>query len=192
METAIEKYKKMGYTVEIHNDPYPDNPRDWDNLSVMVCFHGRYGLGDKAHGYNQNDFNSWGELKKQIKKDHNPVILLPLYMYDHSGITIRTTPFDCHWDSGQIGFVFIPRLKALIEYGGKIVSAKMKGHCQKVALDEVDTYDKYLRGEMYGFIVRADGEEIESCWGFFDLEEAKADADIVVDVCVAKAQAQLK
>ena len=30
-------------------------------------------------------------------------LMLPLYLYDHSGITMNTTGFSCPWDSGQVG-----------------------------------------------------------------------------------------
>ena len=32
-----------------------------------------------------------------------------LYMYEHSGITISTSKFNCQWDSGQIGFVYVEK-----------------------------------------------------------------------------------
>lgn len=33
------------------------------------------------------------------------VVMLPLYLYDHGGITINTTGFHCPWDSGQVGWI---------------------------------------------------------------------------------------
>ena len=32
---------------------------------------------------------------------------------------------------------------------------------------EVKTYDDYISGNCYGFQLYKDGEEINSCWGFF-------------------------
>lgn len=32
-------------------------------------------------------------------------LMLPLYLYDHSGITMNTTGFSCPWDSGQVGWI---------------------------------------------------------------------------------------
>ena len=32
---------------------------------------------------------------------------------------------------------------------------------------EIETFDQYIRGDVYGFIVEEDGEEIDSCWGFY-------------------------
>ena len=40
----------------------------------------------------------------------------------------------------------------------------------------METYDCYLRGECYGFIIEKNGEEIDSCWGFLgDLREVRED-----------------
>lgn len=36
-------------------------------------------------------------------------VILPLYLYDHSGITISTVPFSCPWDSGQVGWIYAPK-----------------------------------------------------------------------------------
>jgi hypothetical protein len=83
----------------------------------MICFHRGYDLGDK-HNYNADDYNSWGEIEKAIIKEENPAVILPLYMYDHSGISISTSPFGCRWDSGQIGFVLVSKKQALEEFGG--------------------------------------------------------------------------
>jgi hypothetical protein len=32
---------------------------------------------------------------------------------------------------------------------------------------EVVVYDQYLSGDIYGFRLLEDGEEVESCWGFY-------------------------
>jgi len=103
----IEKEKYKGFEIEIHDDESASSPREWDNMTTMICMHGSLSLGDK-HGYGSNDFYGWEGLKERLKKDYDIVSeILPMYMYNHSGITISTTPFSCRWDSGQIGWVFI-------------------------------------------------------------------------------------
>lgn len=37
------------------------------------------------------------------------VEILPLYLYDHSGITMSTTSFNDRWDSGQVGYIYASR-----------------------------------------------------------------------------------
>ena len=86
-----------------------DNPRSWDNLGKMVCFHGRYDLGDK-HDYNHNNYNGWEEMKNSITKEEDVAVILPLYLYDHSGITMNTTGFSCNWDMDKlVGHLFQKR-----------------------------------------------------------------------------------
>lgn len=153
--------------LKLVHDSSPDSPRNWDNLGTMICFHRRYDLGDN-HNYNSDDYSGWEEMKKAIIKEENPAVILPLYMYDHSGITIRTTPFSCRWDSGQIGFILVSKKKALEEFGGKIVTAKLKERIEKILEGEVETYSQYVEGDVYGFqIVDEDDNHIDSCYGFY-------------------------
>lgn len=124
-----------------------DNPRSWDNLGKMVCFHGRYDLGDK-HDYKHQNYDSWDEMEKAIIKEENVCVILPLYLYDHSGITMNTTGFSCRWDSGQVGFTFVSKEMVRKEYGVKRITKSVIEKVTKVLIGEVDTYDKYLTGEL--------------------------------------------
>ena len=95
------------YELEIEQDNDPQNPRtEWDNVTTMICFHKRYNLGDKTD-LKSSQFDSWNELKEHIESEYKVLMIKPLYMYDHSGITISTSCFNDRFDSGQIGWVFI-------------------------------------------------------------------------------------
>ena len=158
--------------LKVVHDSSADSPRSWDNLGKMICFHNRYDLGDK-HNYNADDYSGWEEMKKVIIKEENPAIILPLYLYDHSGLTISTSPFSCRWDSGQIGFVLVSKKQALEEYGGVRVSSKTKAKIESVLQGEVETYTQYVEGEVYGFqIVDEDDDIIDSCYGFYGTDFA--------------------
>lgn len=169
---------KTNYEIEIIHDEFPQNPRiEWDNLGTMVCFHGRYTLGDIGHGYRSSDFNSWDELKKQIVKDRNPAVILPIYMYDHGGITISTSPFSCHWDSGQIGFIYISKEKVRKEANVKKINKELLSYTIERLKSEVEIYDNYLTGSCYGYEITKDGETIDSCWGYYGREMARQAAE---------------
>jgi len=161
-------------TYKLIQDEYAANPRtEWDNLGTMV-FHKNYILGDRGHTYKTNDYASWDELEADIRK--TAAAILPLFLYDHSGITMRTSPFSCRWDSGQVGFIFISKAKALKEFGGKIVTKKLRERLETYLRSEVETYDQYLRGDVWGVKVFEDGEEIDSCWGFYGYDYAELEA----------------
>jgi hypothetical protein len=146
-------------------DESPENPRNWDNIGTMICFHSRYSLGDK-HDVKSKNFSSFDEMKKHLSKKY--AIILPLFLYDHSGITMSTKPFDCRWDSGQVGFIVVDRERILKEYGGNRLTKKSIEKATNYLIGEVETYDQFISGDVYGFKVEDEnGEEINSCYGFY-------------------------
>jgi len=181
MET-VETIDYKGHEINIVNDLHAGSPRGWDNLGTMICFHKRYSLGDDNHDYNYEDYSSWDELKRAILKKEDIAVILPIYMYDHSGITIATTPFACRWDSGQIGFIFVSKEKVREEYGVKRITKQILKRVSDYLISEVATYDEYIQGDVYGFVIDEDGD---SCYGFYGydhetsglLNEAKASID---------------
>ncbi|HPU41806.1 MAG TPA: hypothetical protein PKY26_05300 [Acetivibrio clariflavus] len=167
MKSLVTSYKKDGKVLEIYFDPYPQNPREWDNLGIMVCFHRRYSLGD-SHPYKASDFNSWEEVKRAIERDNDVAVILPVYMYDHSGITLSTTPFSCPWDSGQVGWIYTTKQKLRKEYDIKYVTKKIKEKAYKTLMEEVRIYSEYVEGNVFGYILKDEsGRELDSCWGFY-------------------------
>jgi hypothetical protein len=157
------------------------DPREWDNLGTMACFHKRYGLGDQVH-FSSDQFYGWDEMYDYIENDLDAAVILPLYLYDHSGITISTEPFSCRWDSGQIGFIYVTKETLRKEYSVDRITEKIKEKARKVLLAEVETYDQYLTGDVYGFEIvklqKCDEGHVhekteDSCWGFFgsDIKE---------------------
>jgi len=166
-----------GYTIKLELDEDSMNPRtEWDNVGTIVAFHRRYTLGDLNTGYSKDDASSWDELRALITKREQVAVILPLYLYDHSGITISTSPFNCRWDSGQVGFIFISKEKVKKEYSAEWFKKYHKGKKKVEVLTsilegEVETFDKYLRGEVLSYIIEKDGMFMDSCGGYFETEE---------------------
>jgi len=160
-----------GNRLRIVQDESPESPREWDNLSIMAFFHNRYNLGDKDTGLDIRDYESWEDMEKDIIKRFDPVVIRKVRMYDHSGISISMDdnyPYNDQWDSGIIGFVFIPRSKALENWSIKRISPKRKNQCMEIMRGEIETYDQYLRGDVYGFVLEdSKGNHLDSCSGFF-------------------------
>lgn len=171
MKLHTETYK--GYTIEIHSDEDPSNPREeFDHMGTMVCFHRRYTLGDK-HNFSLEDAQAFEETFDGL--------LLPLFLMDHSGLSISVRPFGCPWDSGRIGFIYVTRETIKKEYGNDSLESFEKA--KKYLTGEAKDYDSYLRGDVYGYIVKDDeGNELDSCWGFigdmeYPIEQAKEQID---------------
>jgi hypothetical protein len=155
-------------TLEVIQDDDAQDPREaWEPMGTMICFHKRYSLGDK-HTYTADDFANWEDMKKKLTRKLNIAVILPLYLYDHSGITMSTKPFGDPWDSGQVGFIYVTKTTVRNEYKVSRMSKKIIEKVTKCLLAEVETYDQFISGEVYGFKhYDAEGEEIESVWGFY-------------------------
>lgn len=153
--------------LKIYRDECPDDPRSWDNLGTMICFHRRYNLGDRHNFRNPNEFQEW------VKKvGRNNIVMLPLYIYDHGGITMRTVPFNDPWDSGQVGWIYVTKSRLRREYGVRRVTRRVVERAKDALRWEVEEYNTYLRGDVYGFTVYECGpdrwEKVCSCGGFFE------------------------
>lgn len=217
MSEPVEDFEHAGCRVVIEYDSDPQNPReDYDHAATMVCEHREYNLGDKDGRDEANsavrssrDYRaSWeddvytpsGNPLRYAKYDFNhpaqlwaavqacsDIVSMPLYLYDHSGITMSTSKFSCHWDSGQIGFIFLTKDKILEEWGHKrlppqqTLTKKLKEQARACMQAEVEEYDQYLTGQIYCFEVTApDGCE-ESCCGFYGLDAAVDEAKLVAE-----------
>lgn len=194
---AQEDYK--GYRIEIVIDHDAENPRkDFDNPSTMYCLHGKYNLGDEHNYSNPNellnamlqsadpDTPETDEMRPEDLPHTFPIVYLPLYLYDHSGITMSTRPFSCPWDSGQVGYIFITHEDAQKHYGIDPESEDFKKEVEDRLRFEVSIYDCYLRGEVCGFRIFEDDEaedEVDSCYGFYGedycLQNAKESVDVL-------------
>lgn len=142
------------YTLRIYEDDCSESPREWDNLGIMACSHPRYNLGDPDVS------------PADIPDD--ALLVLPLYLYDHSGITMNTTGFSCQWDSGQVGYIYTTKDKLNECYGDAVtIDSLDMDKLKKQLVQEVATYDEYLRGNIYGYSLESDGELIDSCMGFY-------------------------
>jgi hypothetical protein len=182
--TGIEQIPfNDGRTIEIHVDESPVNPRaDFDNATTIVAFHRRYNLGDKNHGYNSSDFNSWDELEARIVHDHKPTIILPLYMLDHSGLTISLNDFHDKWDSGIIGLCYLTPQKIRECYMVKRITKQIKERAEKLIQCEIETYDQYISGQVYGYVTKdANGTQLDSCWGYYGIDSVREEANRIIE-----------
>lgn len=157
----VRKIEKDGIRLVIVRDECPNNPREWDNLGIMVCFHRSYDLGDK------HDFSTPQDFESRITAEKNHI--LTLYLYDHGGsLTMNTEGFYYPWDSGQVGWIYVSKKDA--EWQG--VANPLE--CLE---NEVEVYNQYLTGEVYGFYIEQDetcetckhtkANHLDSCYGFY-------------------------
>jgi hypothetical protein len=81
---VLEEYADAKYRLRIEVDDYPDSPRRWGPLSVIVAWHSNYNFSDTDEYDTPQDFVR--EMKR-VKQQ-----FYPLYLMDHSSLTLRTEP----------------------------------------------------------------------------------------------------
>ena len=148
-----------GFRVVVELDSYPESPRDWDNLGkVVLVDRCRYTFGDEVAS---------NEELREIGLD-DELLKLPIYLYDHSGITINTSGFSCPWDSGMVGMIYMTKQTAIENWGKKILTKQVRDKAYACLRAEIECLDQYITGSVYGYrVFDPQGDELDSCWGFY-------------------------
>ena len=152
LENTITKhYTQTGMRVTKTIDEYPINPREWDNLTTMICHCRNYSLGDVKESEQFEGFNSLKELKQALVEYYGEMAYIkPLSLYDHSTQTLAIGEPTDMWDSGYVGFIFVTKEQARKEYGVKRITKSVIEKIEKLAQSEVEEYNKvWLWGEVY-------------------------------------------
>ena len=199
MNDLIEEFEQDGLVVKIYSDESPESPREWDNLGHMICRHRRYNLGDEQ--FKRGDsFPSLQDAEEWLVKERAARIVLQLWTYEHGQITITARPGvadnypDRQWDVSTVGFIYITADDIRQEFGVKRISRKLEARVAELLKGEVDVYDQYLQGDVWGYVIEEppeeeDGEpgkELDSCWGYYGLDYAREEAKAAASAAANK------
>lgn len=184
------------FRADLYQDESPESPREWDNVGTMCSKHRRYKLGDD---------DGWRKLREDLEErglldeyedcseeemaeaasESEHFVVLPLYLLDHSGITISTSPFCDPWDSGQVGIIYTTMQR------GNEEGFASPDDIERSLRAEVDTYDAYLHGDVYGYEVLGPVGLIESVWGLYGMDYAMEEMQNALKTAVETHQQQL-
>lgn len=188
-------YRVGNATIHIVQDPEPLNPRtDWDNPWEWYSNHRRYSF-DYRDGkrleiddvytadWDKEDHGDESLCEAILRQNPDFLDVQPIYLFDHSGLSVSLGSFNDPWDSGVGAIAVITRKKAE-EYWPDLKGddEKLKERAYKALESEVEAFDKYLRGDVYGYIVHANDGEGDSCFGFYDIKDALEEGAACVSV----------
>lgn len=175
MHDPVFEEAYQGHAIKIYHDTDAESPREWSNLGTLICWHRRYRLGDRHQFDSPEAFlrdlagileqceHSMDRLQERAERI---AILLPVFLYDHSELAMNTIGFHCPWDSGQVGFIYVTLEAVREEFGVRRVTKALREKAEDVLRGEVASYDAYLGGRVYGYVIEHNGEEVDACWGF--------------------------
>lgn len=166
MDTVYQK--RIGnFELVIKRDDDAPSPRWGDNVGQFWSdgMHRRYNfheqgadevlarIKDAERGRMDDDIDpddwdntEWINYLREIEdKRKDEWAIVPVYMYEHSGISLSCSPFSCGWDSGMIGFMICDREQAEMTLGewdyDKVVQSIV---AEVEALDEYYVYGGYM------------------------------------------------
>jgi len=186
-DNFIVKSDNEELLLQIVEDSNPDSPRNWDNVGTMVCWHRKYSLGDQHHYHDPEEFlrsivgedvvgehedeDGYVSIETLLELAQETHCILPLYLYDHSGITISTGKFLDTWDTSMVGWIYVSKDKALENYANT-TEENWRSVAEQHLKGEVQVYDHYITGAVLGYqIYRIEDNEatdfVDSCYGFY-------------------------
>ncbi|MBS9767822.1 MAG: hypothetical protein KGV44_09835 [Flavobacteriaceae bacterium] len=164
--------------LEIYYDDDTESPREWSNLGLIVSKQSiitdeecKPLVQDLINSQARNIEEHLQEMEKIVADyfDSEVVFSIPLLKYEHSGVKYYAGYNDSGWDCGCVGFVFVTESK-LKEMGTENDFDKISQSID----NEMETLTQWVNNEVYRFVLLDEqGEEVERCTGFYDLEHIK-------------------
>ena len=189
-------------TIEVYTDLSGDSdPREWDCLGTIVGWDRDVKLSEKQikeqyqvelvlldilndalhlsyEQYMNVMEHATAEVLMNAIQKHTKAVVLPIYVYNHSGISVSTSSrqyslFDRDgWDWGLSGIIYATESKIKKEYGGDKVTDEMRTKAIDVLKGEIKTLDMYFCNEVYWYSIKEGDEVVASCGGIY-AEELK-------------------
>lgn len=157
-----EEKECKGYTCKVYYDPDPTSPDNWDLIGTVYSNSKKYNLQNHSMSeIVEVDENGW-----HVNEDY---IYVRIYCYEHSGITIWSTrePQKCGWDTGLFGIYAAKKTEMKKIFGDLSVPQKYENALKQLEC-EVELWDMYFRGDVYGYEVYDNNYDfVDSCWGFY-------------------------
>lgn len=167
------------------------NPREHTNVGTFVHWHRRYELGDEqmsgqldeamSRGYQKGGMaGGLAMLTRYLTLMVGAKVVLPVSLLDHSGLTVWVGggphwSDTAGWDSGTVGVIYdTPESREETGVPDDKIEEQLRV--------EIAEYDKWLRGEVYGYIVGDENLDVtDSCWGFIGLDVVQEAAGEAAD-----------
>jgi hypothetical protein len=167
----------MRYEIILDEGPH-ENPCEEDSWEV-VSFGNRHYNFRRPEDVGVRGMDAYGQLQfiigMQRKIERNTAFVLSYYEHGQCSWFLKGHGLpgtDCVWDG-------VKNAGLLIWRGNANDIGKTPEDRERFAMHFIEIYTHWCNGEVYGYrILDDDGEEIDSCWGYYGYEiteqEAKA------------------
>lgn len=186
-----------GYTVQIRHDEFAENPRKvFDPAGTLVFFNNPYShrhdythLSDEHKTQTRNNYTRFDMLAEvcqynQYEEDEKMgqempeewhwmlmlarlnanYVVVGVDMRDHGGgnmsISTSTPTTQEEWeDTSTDGFIYL--------YVGADMMDTLGDDVERMLIAEIEEFEHWITGNVWGFTIEKEGQDIDSCWGFY-------------------------
>ena len=199
-----KKFKnKKGEILKIWHDEDFSNPLEYEDFVTYYTWHNRSSsiqpnnFKDAEEWYDsimgEGAFNRQRNSSLQEKKgvvafafdicknlSKAKKVAFPILSHEHSDIRYYLGTSIDYWEGSIAGFAFIDKSKVYEEFGVKKITSQIVEKVKSIVERQLKAYTDCVNGYVYGFtLYNKDGEEIDSCGGFFGYEK---DEDMLKDM----------
>ena len=193
---AYKEFTVGNKILKIDYDECPSNPisKEFDEgiLGTLAYKHSRYDftgadviadpidwLADKLGLPEVDDYSNdvLQKIEASFFDTANGFVAIPVFMYEHSGVTISSGSFNCRFDSGKLGYFYtsFDRIKELFVID--VVDDEAIERARKNLEVELKVFASYVEGKVFRFeVVKINKckccdaiteEQEDSCGGFY-------------------------
>ena len=157
--------QRHGLTIKVYQDDHYDTPdTEGDDRLFLVHYHRDCWIEAPRKIIEEADLAMLyrGEKAEHLERIQKEYHVFPVSAYIHSGVQLSLQggnfhPFDEQgWDTSHVGAVFVSKAEW-----------RTRKKAETVAHGLVETWNDHLSGNVHGYVIEdADGEHVDSCWGF--------------------------
>jgi hypothetical protein len=121
---------------------------DWH----LTLFHRRYILGNDSE-HNSAQFDCWAAAEKHLRKAHRAALVLPVYLYDHSGLCFKIGSFQgllpqghAQFDSMRVGFIWATKREMNRYFHARKYTPEIEQKTIRYMTEALEDYTERING----------------------------------------------
>lgn len=99
------------------------------------------------------------------------ILAFPILSYNKGDIQYYLGDSIDRWEGAISGFAWVEKSKVYQDFGVSKISSKLVEHLKSHIISDLEFYNKYVRGDSYGFeLYDSNGKFLDSCYGLYEKE----------------------
>lgn len=151
------------------------HPNEFHSAPEFIDFHLGEGSFDRYRAdclHKKMGVVQFADYLCDLLNTRKGIVAFPILSQEHSSIHYYLGRSIDRWEGSIAGFAWVEKSKLYTEYSVSKISAKLLERMKKYVSSELDMYNKWVNGEVFGYqLIGADGNFKDSCYGFYENDD---------------------